>query len=183
MPRVAANLGLHETNYEALTDMLQADGIQSDGINLDPHDTHYCQRRLRKYSWWHHGKAAERRYGEKALTDPGVVQETLAKTCALARDLCKQVRYGIELTHFLYAWDSPEVRTEHATVKAKMEKERDAREAKVQQGEGELDDEDPEAKRRRGNGGGSILNSGVVRKTTKKDKEKGNPDDWCDGVL
>ena len=89
MPRIAVNLGLKETNSEALTDILQSDNVQSEGINLNPADSLYPQRRLRKYSWWRNQEAAKRRQigGQKTAMTPAEVQDILVKTCALARDL------------------------------------------------------------------------------------------------
>ena len=93
MPRVDANLGLKETNYEALTDMLQSEHVQSEGINLNPADSKYPQRRLRKYAWWRNQEAAKRRQiGDSAMLmmTPAEVQDALAKCCGLAREMSKK---------------------------------------------------------------------------------------------
>ena len=52
---------------------------------------------------------------------PAEVQDTLVKTCALARDLSTKASYGIDVKHFLYEWSSHEVVEEHAQLKAKLE--------------------------------------------------------------
>ena len=43
VPRIAANLGAVETNYEALVDLLNQDDIQVADTNLDPENADYCQ--------------------------------------------------------------------------------------------------------------------------------------------
>ena len=74
--------------------------------------------------------------------------------------------YGIDVKHFLYEWSSHEVVEEHAQLKAKLEKKKQLREAKMQQAHGELGE--PASKRRRGDGG-SLLNSGM-RKSSNQGK-------------
>ena len=86
MLRIAAKLGLHETIYEALKDMF------------------YCHWRAHKYAMWHYQAAAARRGGNALRMEPGMVQEKLENTAALARTFCRSARYGIELKHLLHAW-------------------------------------------------------------------------------
>ena len=176
MPRVAANLGLKETNFEALTDMLQTENVQSEGIYLNPADSKYPQRRVRKYSWWRNQPAALRRQicdAVRRSMTPAEVQDALRKTCALAREMSKNDNYGIDLRHFLFDWESHPVISEHAQLKAALEKKKQLREGK-QQGQGEPGE--PASKRQRGDGG-SLLNSGVARKSSGKRKGTFDDDD------
>ena len=118
VPRIAANLGLEETNYEALVDQLEQDGIQVADANLDPQDADYCRRRTRKLAWWHNMEAAVRKHGANtAAVDPVLIQEQLQQTAQLARTLSNSFKYGIELKHFLFAEDSPEILQEKEALK------------------------------------------------------------------
>ena len=129
-------------------------------------DTHDCQRRLREYSWWRNQQPVVRRYGEAAQLELGVLQDTLQSFAALVRDLCKQVRFGIQLKHFRHDWKAEEVRLEHARLQAMLEKKAEARQAQTQ-GQGE-----PSSKRQRGGGGGAILNWDTGRRTSKEGQTK-----------
>ena len=176
VPRIAANLGLEETNYEALVDQLEADGIQVADTNLDPQDADYCQRRTRKYAWWHNMEAAIRKHGANtAAVDPILIQEQLQHTAQLARTLSKSVKYGIELKHFLFAQDSTEILQEkdalHKYLKAKAFRKQ------------QMMDE-PGSKRQKNNDGEGVevaavppMNSGVQIQTGQRKTKKQSADE------
>ena len=78
------------TIYEALTDLLEQDGIQVAEVHFDPQDSDYCQRWTRKYAWWHNLEAAIHKHGANtAAVATGLIQEKLEKTAQLARTLSK----------------------------------------------------------------------------------------------
>lgn len=181
VPRVAANLGEEETNFEALVDQLGQDGIQVADVNLDPQDADYCQRRVRKYSWWHNMEAAIRACGRSSpLVDEVFIQHQLEETAKVARSLSKSAKFGIEIKHFLFADDSPEILQEKAALTKSLQKLQ-ARLQKLQ--------EEPGSKRQRTNDGDgveaagagpigvSIMNSGVQSKKKKATLQSRGYDD------
>ena len=90
--------------------MLFDDGIQVAAVVIDPQDTNWPQRRARKYAWWHNLEAAIRKSGaDTAAVDTGLIQEKLDNTAQLARRLSRTVDFRIQLKHFLFPSDSPEV--------------------------------------------------------------------------
>ena len=183
VPRIAANLGEEETNYEALVDQLFQDGIQVSDVNLDPQDADYCERRARKYSWWHNMEAAVRQHGPSSpLVDEVLIQDKLDQTAKLARTLSKSVKFGIEIKHFLFAHDSPEILQEKDAL-AKTLKAKTLRLQKLQ--------EEPGSKRQKTNDGDRIevagagpttnsgvfiMNSGVQSKRKKATPQSGDDD-------
>ena len=181
VPRIAANLGAVETNYEALVDLLNQDDIQVADTLLDPENADYCQRRTRKYAWWFNMEAAARRTPGVAL-DPFFIQELLEKTAECARTLGKSVKYGIELKHFLFAHDSQEILQE----KDALQKELKVKLRRLEKMQSCQQQDEPGSKRQKNNDGqpGLVMNSGVQKKTkSKKQTQSSGGDDDFDKFM